>query len=73
MNLNFYRFEDISIGMAEEFQTPVTDEMMESFLKISGDINPMHIDSGYAMQKGFPDRVVYGMLTSALYSKLAGV
>ena len=71
--MNFYQFEGISIGMAEEFQTPVTDEMMESFLKISGDINPLHIDSGYAMQNGFPDRVVYGMLTSALYSKLAGV
>ena len=59
--------------MAEEFQMSVTDEMMESFLKISGDINPLHTDPGYAIQNGFPYRVVYGMLTSALYSKLLGV
>jgi 3-hydroxybutyryl-CoA dehydratase len=71
--MNLYRFEDISIGMAEEFKTFVTDEMMEKFLKISGDTNPLHINSNYAIQKGFANRVVYGMLVSAFYSKLAGV
>ena len=71
--MNLYRFEDISIGMTEEFQANVTNEMMEFFLKISGDFNPLHLDSVYAMQNGFPDRVVYGMLTSSLYSRLAGV
>jgi 3-hydroxybutyryl-CoA dehydratase len=46
---------------------------MNKFLDISNDINPLHIDKNYAKQKGFKDRVVYGMLTSSFYSTLVGV
>jgi 3-hydroxybutyryl-CoA dehydratase len=47
--------------------------MMGKFLDMSGDINPLHIDKKYAMECGFKDRVVYGMLTSSFYSTLVGV
>ena len=47
--------------------------MMEDFAKISGDKNPLHISDKFAQEKGFPARVVYGMLVSSLYSRLAGM
>jgi 3-hydroxybutyryl-CoA dehydratase len=47
--------------------------MLNSFLALSGDNNPLHADRHYAKEKGFKDRVVYGMLISAFYSRLVGV
>ena len=46
---------------------------MDKFLDISNDINPLHVDSNYAKKKGFPNRGVYGLLTSSFYSTLVGV
>ena len=71
--MNHYSFEDISIGMSESFSVKITKEMMDSFCKMSGDINPLHRDEVFAKVHGFKDRVVYGMLTSSFLSTLAGV
>lgn len=59
--------------MSESFSVKITKEMMDSFCKMSGDINPLHRDEAFAKEHGFKDRVVYGMLTSSFLSTLAGV
>ena len=71
--MNKYNFEDLFVGLEEEFQVQVTEEMVKMFQKISGDINPLHLDEEYAKSKNMPGRVVYGMLTSSFYSTLVGV
>lgn len=71
--MNRYTYDDITVGMAESFSVTVTEEMMKSFLAITGDINPLHNDEDFAAAKGHPGRVVYGMLTSSFLSTLAGV
>ena len=71
--MNEYTYDEIAIGQKESFSVTVTDEMMESFRNLTGDINPLHNDKDYAISKGHPDRVVYGMLTGSLLSTLAGV
>lgn len=71
--MNTYVFNEIKVGMSAAFNVVVTEEMQDNFLKLSGDNNPMHVDCEYATLSGFKDRVVYGMLTSAFYSRLAGV
>ncbi len=68
-----YKFEDIKIGMEEKFVAFITEEMVEAFCKITGDINPLHNDLEYAKSKGYQEKVVYGMLTSSFLSTLAGV
>lgn len=72
-SMNEYKFEDIKIGLEAEFQVCITEKMLESFCKITGDINPLHNDLDYAKSKGYNERVVYGMLTSSFLSTLAGV
>jgi acyl dehydratase len=47
--------------------------MAHDFARISGDVNPLHVDREYAVSAGFPSPVLFGMLTSSLYSKLVGV
>jgi len=71
--MNNYKFADIYIGLEQAFNQKITADMMDHFLEISGDNNPLHTDSNYAKEKGFHDRVVYGLLSSSFYSTLVGV
>ena len=70
--MNHFSYDDITVGQTAEFSREITAEMMERFRELSGDENPLHKDEAYAKEKGFPGRVVYGMLTSSLYSCLGG-
>ncbi len=72
-NLNEYKFKDIKIGLEAEFKANITEEMVATFCKMTGDINPLHNDLEYAKSKGYQEKVVYGMLTSTFLSTLAGV
>ena len=71
--MNEYRFSNIEIALEESFEVKIDTSMMDKFLDISNDINPLHVNSNYAKEKGFPGRVVYGLLTSSFYSTLVGV
>ena len=71
--MNSYKFVDINVGLEESFSARVNSEKLDKFLKISGDVNPLHTDAEYSKSKGFSDRVVYGMLTSSFFSTLVGV
>lgn len=71
--MNDYKITDLTIGQKEQFKYVITEEKMISFLKLTGDENPLHTDDIYAKAKGYPNCVVYGMLTASLISRLAGV
>ena len=51
----------------------VTDRLMEAFLSISGDDNPLHTDEAFARAQGFQGRVAYGNLIALMISSLVGV
>lgn len=72
-DVKHYSYEDIQVGHVESFMVTVTEDMMQSFCQISGDINPLHCDSSYAQSKGYREKVAYGMLTASFLSTLAGV
>lgn len=71
--MNEYRWEDLTLGMEAGFEASFTPEMADTFARISGDVNPLHVDREYAEGAGFPAPVLFGMLTSSLYSRLVGV
>lgn len=71
--MNKYKLKDLKVGMKASFDVVITSEMQTYFQKISGDINPLHTDEEYAVQNNYLGKVVYGMLTASLYSKLVGV
>jgi 3-hydroxybutyryl-CoA dehydratase len=68
-----YQWSDLSLGMKHAFSAVFTDEMVAQFAALSGDNNPLHVDREYAIAAGFPGPVVFGMMTSSLYSRLVGV
>lgn len=71
--MNHYEYTDLYIDMEESFKVVVTEEMMSAFAGITGDYNPLHTDRQFAENKGFNDKVVYGMLTASFLSTLAGM
>ena len=71
--MNEYRFEDLKIGQEEYFTVTITEEMMRSFLDLSGDTNPLHNDEAFALSQGYQNKVVYGLLTTSFLSRLVGV
>ena len=60
-------------GLEERFVFKATDEMMQSFVEISGDVNPVHTDSNYAASRGFDGMVVYGGILVAQISRMVGM
>ena len=71
--MNSYTLADLAVGTTESFTVTVTAEMMDAFYAITGDNSPIHMDADYAAGRGYPGRVVYGMLGASMVSTLAGV
>jgi 3-hydroxybutyryl-CoA dehydratase len=68
-----YRWDDLYIGLRHEFDATFSANQANAFASLSGDVNPLHVDEAYAKDAGYPGPVLFGMLTSALYSRLVGV
>ena len=71
--MNSYQWKDLKEEMEESFTVTVTETMLEAFYKITGDCNPMHRSDTYAREKGYQEKIAYGMLTASFYSTLVGV
>jgi len=71
--MNCYRLEEIFIGLSCQFQIEITEEKMNDFYRICKDENPLHMNIEYAKERGFENRVVYGMLTSTFISTMVGM
>lgn len=71
--MNHFTFEELEIGHEESFVFELNEEKMKQFLSITNDTNPLHNDLEYANKKGYPEKVVYGMLSASALSTLAGV
>ena len=66
------RFERISIGDEAEIFHTVTVQDVETFVTLTGDDNPLHVDEDYSAQTMFQRRIVHGMLTASFISTLIG-
>ena len=64
--------EDMREGMTAQLQRTFTREDVEAFARLSGDVNPAHVDAAYAAASIFGKPVVHGMLTASLISALLG-
>jgi len=65
-------FEQIKIGQTDEFLHLVTEKDITAFSELTGDDNPLHMDSEYASKTNFKGRVVHGMLTASFISTMIG-
>ena len=71
--MNRYGFDDLFVGMSAQFNRKIDGALIDAFAQVSGDSNPLHIDSDYARRSGFKDQIAHGMLCTSLFSELVGV
>lgn len=67
-----YKWNELKVGMEEAFSVVINQGKMDSFMQMTGDENPMHLDEEYARKRGVQGKLVYGMLTASMVSTLSG-
>jgi 3-hydroxybutyryl-CoA dehydratase len=65
-------FEDLSIGMEARLSHIVAGEDLNTFARITGDANPIHLDEDYASKTPFKERIAHGMLSASYISAVFG-
>ena len=66
-NRDFIYYEDATVG--DNCWTPsftVTGEVIDTYARVSGDHNPVHVDQDYASKSHFGRRVGHGLLGLAI-------
>ena len=71
--LNGLYLEDLEIGMTAVYSKTVTDADVVLFAGITGDSNPVHLDSEYAKDTLFKGRIAHGMLSASYISTVLGM
>jgi acyl dehydratase len=65
-------FSDLHVGRRAEFNVSVSEESLDRFAALSGDVSAVHVSKEAAEARGFSDRVGHGMLAGAYISRLIG-
>jgi 3-oxoacyl-[acyl-carrier protein] reductase len=68
-----WRFEDLEKGFTDEFTHLISQEDVDTFAKLTGDFNPLHLDPEYAGQTNYRKPVVFGMLSASFISTMIGM
>jgi len=55
-----------------EYNFSYIQEDVDAFAKISGDMNPIHLDKEYASKSIFKKRIIHGFLGGSVFSKVFG-
>ena len=66
------RLDDISVGDEAEIFHTITEAEVDTFSRLTGDDNPLHMDEAFAATTSFQKRVVHGMLTASFISTIIG-
>jgi 3-hydroxybutyryl-CoA dehydratase len=60
------------VGQSAKSSMTITDDAIREFARLSGDDNPIHLDSDYAARTRFGRRIAHGVFTAGLISRVAG-
>jgi len=67
------RLDELAVGDTTQTIWHVTEEEIKKFAALSGDRNPLHMDSDYARSCGFEDQLAHGLLIGAKISGVIGM
>lgn len=63
-------FADLKVGNEASFERTISVEDVAEFARLSGDFNPIHVDTSYAAGTQFGRPIAHGMLVGSLVSRL---
>lgn len=62
-----------SVGDSRTITHTFTNEEVQAFARLTGDVNPLHVDPNYAERTSAGGQVVHGMLAASFISTLIGM
>lgn len=65
-------FNEIAVGDSASLVRQLTERDIQLFAVMSGDVNPAHVDPGYARDAKFHEIIGHGMWTGSLISTVLG-
>lgn len=66
-------FEEIEVGNHYLLEHTITEADVNSFAKLTGDFNPVHLDHDFALRTPFGKPIVHGLLTASFISTMIGM
>ena len=60
------------VGQSYKKKINITENIIESFSKVTGDYNPVHLDEDYAKKTIFKRRIAHGFLIGSFISAALG-
>ena len=72
-NIAKLNIDDIVEGEKFSFEEVITEKMVDKFAELSGDYNSLHMVEEFARKRDFNGRVVHGVLSTSLLSRLVGM
>jgi len=66
--LQNFTYEELTLGQRATMTRTVTEQDVLLFAAVSGDVNPVHLDEGFAAGTQFKGRIAHGMYTGGLVS-----
>ena len=67
-----HTYDEIRVGDTARLQRTLTEDDIDLFAAMSGDVNPAHVDPEYASQTRFHGVIAHGMWGGALISTVLG-
>lgn len=62
----------ITLGQVFNHEFVFTQEQVNTFAKVSGDNNPIHLDAEYAATTPFKKPIIHGIFSASIFSKYFG-
>jgi 3-hydroxybutyryl-CoA dehydratase len=66
-------FEDLEVGQEASMSRVVSEADIVAYAALSGDYNPVHLDSEYAGKTIFKERIAHGILSAGYISAIFGM
>jgi len=73
MEAKLYRAEVLRPGLKVSYEREITEADVLAFARLSGDCNPLHVDTDYATESNYHGRIVHGAFQVGLASALLGM
>ncbi|MCR8915863.1 3-hydroxybutyryl-CoA dehydratase [Marinobacter panjinensis] len=61
-------YDELQEGDSATFVKTLTEDELVLFAAVSGDVNPLHLDSEFAADSGYHERIAHGMWSGSLIS-----
>jgi len=63
---------ELKVGDSAQISRTVTETDIETFARVTGDFNPVHLDQAYAEKTIFKGRIAHGLLSVGFLSNVLG-